>query len=102
MTHDMITQVTCDFDSSNSNWMHNPDYNRIFIRAQESYVNDILIVNGFVTLNELLSMLGIAQTAQGLTSGWVASHGRINIGVEEVGDKLVLTLNVQDNIQNLI
>ena len=101
-TTPVIHPVTVDFDSSNQNWSHEKSYTDLFLRASENYVNSLLDVNGFVVLNEVLDQLGIPRSADGINSGWVKSHGRINFRTDHQPDKITLTFYVQDNISEAV
>jgi hypothetical protein len=62
------------FDQLCENWVKNPEYNMIFLRAQQSYANDMLQARGHVFLNEVYDALGIERTGAGAAVGWV--HGK--------------------------
>ena len=59
------------FDAGCSGWEDNPEYNLMFLRAQEKYVNDLLKSRGYVFLNEVYDALGIPRTEAGQFVGWV-------------------------------
>jgi hypothetical protein len=62
------------FDEYSSAWSKDPEYNLVFLRAQQSYLNDLLIRRGHVFLNEVYDCLGIERTTAGSVVGWVISH----------------------------
>ena len=49
-----------------------PEYDYVYIRAQQNYFNDRLKIRGFVTLNEVREALGFLPDKAGLCSGWAA------------------------------
>ena len=55
----------------NPNWSNNNEYNLLFIKAQESYANDLLIHKKRLFLNEVYEMLGLPPTKAGQIVGWV-------------------------------
>lgn len=55
----------------NENWCNNNEYNLIFIKAQERYLNDLLVSRGRVFLNEAYRALGLPSTKAGQIVGWV-------------------------------
>lgn len=61
------------FDKTNNNW--NPpemgEYNRLFLRNQQNWANDMLKARGHVFLNEVYAMLGLSHTSAGSIVGWV-------------------------------
>ncbi len=59
------------FTRSNPNWNDNEEYNEMFLGAIQSYMNDKLKAMGHVTLNEVYSQLGMADTKAGMVVGWV-------------------------------
>jgi hypothetical protein len=62
------------FDQLCSDFKKNPEYNMIFLRAQQNYANQMLQARGHVFLNEVYDMLGIPRTGAGAVVGWV--HGK--------------------------
>ena len=59
------------FDSSNPNWEETPDYNLMFLKAQQKFANDKLIAEGRLFLNDVYEALGIPKTKAGQIVGWV-------------------------------
>lgn len=59
------------FDESCPDWEKNPEFNLIFLRAQQQYANDRLVANGHLFLNEVYDMLGFDRTKAGQVVGWV-------------------------------
>lgn len=59
------------FDAGCTGWEDNPEYNLMFLRAQEKYANDLLRTRGHVFLNEVYDILGIPRTEAGQFVGWV-------------------------------
>lgn len=61
------------FDETNPLFQKNPEFNRAFLHAQQSYMNDLLHARGHVFLNEVYDALGIDRTKAGAIVGWVLS-----------------------------
>ena len=59
------------FDRGNPNWEETPDYNLMFLKAQQKYANDKLIAEGRLFLNDVYEALGIPKTKAGQIVGWV-------------------------------
>ena len=77
------------FDEYNVNWEKNPEYNRLFITAQQNYVNHLLHARGHVFLNEVYDQLGIPRSQAGQVVGWVVNQGGdnfIDFGIFEVAN----------------
>lgn len=66
-----MTEVAAVFDSENPNWMVDPEHNRLFLRTQQNWANDLLRARGHVFLNEIHDMLGFPRTTQGQLEGWL-------------------------------
>lgn len=45
--------------------------NRMFLQTTRNWANDILASRGYLPLNEVLHMLGLAQTEEGALIGWI-------------------------------
>lgn len=58
------------FDQLNPNWQNNPAFNKIFLKAKQQYLNDMLIARGHVLLNDVYDELGIPRTKAGMVVGW--------------------------------
>jgi hypothetical protein len=63
------------WDESSSSWNHNPDYNMMFLKAQQQYANDRLQTHGHLFLNEVYDSLGLDRTPEGQIVGWVKNNG---------------------------
>lgn len=62
------------FDELNDNYEPNPEYNLMFLRAQQAYANDLLRSRGKggrLFLNEVYDMLGFERTKAGQRVGWI-------------------------------
>ena len=59
------------FDKLNPNWENTPEYNMLFLKAQQSYANDLLRVKGYLFLNDVYEMLGFPRTIAGQSIGWL-------------------------------
>lgn len=104
------------FDESCPDWQKNPEYNLMFLQAQERYANDLLRSRGHLFLNEVYDMLGIERTKSGQVIGWKydtknsALHNRVDFGifkpendanrrfVNGIENVILLDFNVDGNI----
>ena len=59
------------FDEASPNWQNDPEYNLMFLKAQQQYANDLLKAKGRLFLNEVYDMLGIDRSKAGQVVGWV-------------------------------
>lgn len=66
-----------DFNAKTApgNWEANSDYNLMFLRSTENYLNDLLNARGHVFMNEALDSLGMQRTPEGAVCGWVKGSG---------------------------
>lgn len=62
------------FDQLCSPWSKTPEYNLMFLRAQQTYFNDRLQTQGHVFLNEIYDALDIPRSQAGQIVGWVVSE----------------------------
>lgn len=67
------------FDDGCNGWEKDPEYNLMFLKAQERYANDLLRTRGHVFLNEVYDMLGIPRTKAGQVVGWVYDEDNPNV-----------------------
>ena len=59
------------FDSGCTGWEKNPEYNLMFLKAEQNHANDLLKARGYLFLNEVYDRLGIPVTKAGQAVGWV-------------------------------
>lgn len=97
------------FDSKSRNYEINPDYNRMFLKAQQAFANDKLQTRGHLFLNEVLDDLDLPRTPAGQIVGWTKDgpDGYVNFRIVEVEREtedgrhepaLLLDFNVEGNI----
>lgn len=63
------------FDQLSKNWSSTPEYNLLFLRAQQNFFNDLLQSRGHVFLNEVYDALDIERSQAGAVVGWVLGRG---------------------------
>lgn len=101
------------FDSKSRNYENNPDYNRMFLRAQQNYANDKLQTRGHLFLNEVLDDLDLPRTKAGQIVGWTKDgpDGYVNFHIMDVEREMedgryepaiLLDFNVEGNIWDKI
>lgn len=97
------------FDSKSRNYETNPDYNRMFLKAQQAFADDKLQTRGHLFLNEVLDDLDLPRTPAGQIVGWTKDgpDGYVNFRIVEVEREtedgrhepaLLLDFNVEGNI----
>lgn len=62
------------FDEYSRQWSKDPESNFIFLRCQQTYFNDLLIIRGHVFLNEVYDRLGLPHTQAGSVVGWMMGN----------------------------
>jgi hypothetical protein len=104
------------FDEYSARWCKTPEYNLLFLKAQQNFANDLLNSRGHVFLNEVYEMLGIDHSPAGSVVGWVKGNGDdfIDFGLYDGEDpatrlfvngnerSVLLDFNVDGIIYNLI
>lgn len=66
------------FDPTCGPWEPRPEYNMIFLNAQQRYANDMLLARGHVFLNEVYDSLGMERTKAGAVVGWIFKKDETN------------------------
>lgn len=56
-------------------WKPEYGHNQMFLRTKQDWATNMLRSRGHLTLNEVLTMLGMEETAEGLVLGWVKGEG---------------------------
>ena len=59
------------FNSSCPNWIKDPEYNKVYLQQIEKFANDKLKAQGYLFLNDVYEMLGLAKSKAGQIVGWV-------------------------------
>lgn len=86
------------FDEASSSWSRDPEYNKIFLMAQQNYANNILHTRGHLFLNEVYYSLGLPHTKAGAVVGWVRGNGDdfVDFGIFEGGDRARRFVNMDE------
>jgi hypothetical protein len=63
-------------EETSRNWQPQPNYNAMFIQAQQAYANNRLNAEGFLFLNDVYESLGLPRTSAGQVVGWVKGNKR--------------------------
>lgn len=83
-----------DFDRNASYaWVSNNKVNELYIRAQEQYIRELVLVKNYVFLNEVLDALGMDRTPWGQLYGWKKDYGYVDFGYSEDNKNHKITLN---------
>ena len=91
------------FDSNSPNWDEKMDYNQVFLRANNAYMNDLLNVKGHLFLNEVYDALGLPRTALGAVCGWIRSDDQVNyVGFGEMEPSTDGTIRLEFNAVGVI
>ena len=95
-----VSQYAKYFNETSKNHMSTPEYNLVFLRAQQQYANDILQSRGHIFLSEIYDMLGIKRTQESIIVGWVKGVGDnfVDFGIYDVNVKGFGNDKVNDTI----
>jgi hypothetical protein len=63
------------FGPDNPNWKSTPEYNTMFLRQVETYLNKRLRTEGHLFLNRVYEELGMPDTEAGAVVGWLYERG---------------------------
>lgn len=66
------------FDEGSIQYTKNAELNKLFVMAQQNYLNDLLHARGHVFLNEAYDSLGLERSSAGAVVGWVLDEGGDN------------------------
>ena len=69
--YDGRSQYAKFFDEYSECWEKNAERNLAFLLAQQNYANDKLHAKGYLFLNDVYEMLGLAPTQAGQCVGWI-------------------------------
>ncbi len=112
----LLSEYAKWFDCTSKCWEKNPEYNMMFLRAQQTTANDMLHREGHLFLNEVYDLLGIPRTRAGQVVGWLYNPNDkncdsfVDFGLYEINrpttkdfvngyePDVVLDFNVQGNI----
>lgn len=70
-----MSQYAVVFDENASLWEPNEDFDIMMLNAQEKYLNNKLMCEGYVLLNDAYTTLGLPKTSAGAVVGWVYKGG---------------------------
>ena len=105
------------FDESSRQWSKTPEYNLVFLKAQQNYANDLLRTRGNIFLNEVYDLLGMPRSQAGAIVGWVITgdgDNFVDFGMYDLNDpskrdfvngyerSILLDFNVDGVIHDLI
>lgn len=68
-----ISKYARFFDELNLQWKNVPEYNLLFLKAQQNMATDRLLSRGHLFLNEVYESLGLPHTKEGAIVGWVVT-----------------------------
>lgn len=77
------------FDPDNVNWNQQPEYNLMFLRAQQNWANDKLRAQGHLMLSDVYDSLGFDRTPASTQVGWLYNgdgDGYVDFGVFKDGN----------------
>lgn len=85
------------FDEYSTSWSKDPEVNRLFLKCQQNFANDLLHSRGHLFLNEVYGMLGMPHTSAGAIVGWI--NGGEGDGYVDFG---VFVADADDRVRNFV
>lgn len=64
------------FDEGNLNYRDNAEYNLMFLKQVQNFMNDKLRIQGYLFLNDVYDALGFERTKEGQLVGWYMDKDR--------------------------
>lgn len=104
-------------ETAPTTWDPNPDYNLVFLKANQTWCNDQLRAKGHLFLSEVYDQLGLERTKESTVTGWIwnskTGDNFVDFGIFENPDRfhdfmvgregaILLDFNVDGVIWNLI
>lgn len=68
---DQYSEYSRFYDDGCKEWSKDPEYNLMFLKAQQQYANDKLKAQGYLFLNDVYDQLGIPRSKAGQIVGWI-------------------------------
>lgn len=103
-----ISDYSRIFYEGNIGWTKDAEHNKLFLRQQQAYANDLLHRRGYVFLNEVYEMLGFKKTKAGHVVGWVYDEENpvgdnfIDFGIYDLNDPAkIMFVNGDENCIHL-
>lgn len=112
-----ISQYARFFDAASKEWQGIPEYDLMFLKSQQNYMNDLLHARGHVFLNEVYDALGLERSRAGAVVGWILTKDgdnyvdfgifdgdrpRTRAFVNKTEENILLDFNVDGVIYDLI
>lgn len=106
--HKVKSKYARIFDSSCKDWDKDREFNMMYLKAQQTYFNDILRNRGYVFLRDVYECLGFPVTQTSLFVGWyydptnafVDNYIDFDVHVKEDESGIELDFNVDGDITN--
>ena len=98
------------YDDTCPSWINDAEQNLKFLKYQENYSNDRLRAKGYLFLNDVFDMLGMARTKAGQVGGWLYTEDdkdQVSFGIYSVLNRdfvnghsaiALLNFNARENI----
>lgn len=90
------------FDERSPKWINVKEADKLFLKVQERYANDLLKARGYLFLNDVYDILGFPRTAIGQVVGWIYDEKDANgdnfVSFGKYRDEFILDFNVDGEI----
>ncbi len=83
----MLKKETFIFDSRSCNWTNDSECNMAFIKAVETYLNNLIHVRGYLYLNQIFEALGLPWDPLLMKNECYTFPNHIYVETEPIGIK---------------
>lgn len=77
---------TIVFDKTCPGWSEVPELTDTYLRLQRDYLNDLLIVRGYLYMSDIYNILGLKWDPKDKNICYLAEFGPISIELESTGE----------------
>ena len=97
----LVNTETIEFNSSNSNFSELFEYNQLFLKNVEAFLNHRLNARGHVLVNDVLDAMDMPRTRNGCVMGWLKGS-KLEFHIQQEDGFLLIDLHHDGDIHERI